>query len=182
MSRALKVNTAMSHPIRELARMTTKSKQIDGMGFGGTAPDVNEVAGALAMRHPETQLKLDRHAYYLARLLYADDRDSRVHVKVGVMAVMTKSDIDLPGTAIARLINCAIKEIQSPIMRLNRKTGEQEVKPVSKSEICRRLKIKGNKLPTKVEEAYNAILQQLFTWNDMALRHVNAAMREDEAA
>lgn len=162
--------------------MTTKSKQIDGMPFGGVAPDVLIVAGALAMRHPDTKEKLNRHAYYLARLLYADDRSSRVHVKAGVMNIMVEKGIDLPDISIARLINCAIKEIQSPIMRLNRKTGEQEVKPVSKSEICRRLEIKGNKLPTKVEEAYNAILQQLFTWNDMALRHVNAAMREDEAA
>lgn len=172
----------MAHPIREISRMTTKSKQIDGMGFGGQAPDVNEVAGALGMRHPDTGEKLDRHAYYLARLLYADDKSSRVHVKAGVMNVMVESNIDLADVVIAKLINCAIKEIQSPIMRLNRKTGEQEVKPVSKSEICRRLEIKGNKLPTKVEDAYNAILQQLFTWNDIALRHVNAAMREDEAA
>lgn len=172
----------MAHPIRELSRMTTKSKQIDGMPFGGVAPDVLTIAGALGMRHPDTGEKLDRHAYYLARLLYADDRSSRVHVKAGVMAMVTEKEIDLPNIDIIKLINCAIKEIQSPIMRLNRKTGEQEVKPVSKSEICRRLEIKGNKLPTKVEEAYNAILQQLFTWNDMALRHVNAAMREDEAA
>lgn len=170
----------MAHPIRELSKMTTKSKQIDGMGFGGIAPDVNEVAGALGMRHPETKEKLDRHAYYLARLLYADDKSSRVHVKAGVMAIMQGTD--LPNIDIIKLINCAIKEIQSPIMRLNRKTGEQEIKPVSKSEICRRLGIKGNKLPTKVENAYNAIIQQLFTWNDMALRHVNAAMKEDEAA
>lgn len=172
----------MAHPIRELSRMTTKSKQIDGMPFGGQAPDVLVVAGALGMRHPDTGHKLERHAYYLARLLYADDKSSRVYVKAGVLDVMTKSNINLPDIAIARLINCAIKEIQSPIMRLNRQTGEQEVKPVSKSEICRRLDIKGNKLPTKVEEAYNAILKQLFTWNDMALSHVNAAMREDEAA
>lgn len=162
--------------------MTTRSKNPDGMTFGGVAPDVNEVAGALAMRHPDTGNKLDRHAYYLARLLYVDDASSRMYVKAGVLSLMVKADIELSNTLIVRLINCAIKEIQSPIMRLNRKTGEQEVKPVSKSEICRRLDIKGNKLPTKVEEAYNAIIQQLFTWNDMALRHVNAAMREDEAA
>lgn len=172
----------MANPIRELARMTTKSKQIDGMPFGGVAPDVNEVAGALAMRHPDTGYKLDRHAYYLARLLYADDASSRVHVKAGVMGIMTKAGLDITDVAVAKLINCAIQEIQKPIMRLNRKTGEQEVKPTSKSEICRRLNIKGNKLPAKIEEAYNAILDQLFTWNDLALRHVNAAMREDEAA
>lgn len=182
MSRALKVNTTMAHPIRELARMTTKSKQIDGMPFGGTAPDVNEVAGALAMRHPETQEKLNRHAYYLARLLYADDRSARVHVKAGVMAVMVEKGVDVPDIALARLINCAIKEIQSPVMRLNRETREQEVKPVSKSEICRRLDIKGNKLPRKIEEAYGLVSQQLHDWNSDALRHVRAAMREDDAA
>lgn len=172
----------MSHPIREISKMTTKSKQIDGMGFGGMAPDVNEVAGALAMAHPDTGNKLNRHAYYLARLLYADDRSSRVHVKAGVLAVMVEKEIDLPDASVVKLINCAIKEIQSPIMRLNRKTGEQELKPTSKSEICRRLGIKGNKLPVKIEDAYNAILQQLFDWNSEALSHVNAAMREDEAA
>lgn len=172
----------MAHPIRDIGRMTTKSKQIDGMGFSGTAPDVNEVAGALAMAHPDTGNKLNRHAYYLARLLYADDRSSRVHVKAGVMGVMVEKEIDLPDVSVAKLINCAIKEIQMPIMRLNRKTGEQELKPTSKSEICRRLGIKGNKLPVKIEDAYNAILQQLFDWNSSALSHVSAAMREDEAA
>ena len=98
------------------------------------------------------------------------------------MSVMIEKEIDLPDVSVAKLINCAIKEIQSPIMRLNRKTGEQELKPTSKSEICRRLGIKGNKLPVKIEDAYNAILQQLFDWNSSALSHVSAAMREDEAA
>lgn len=172
----------MAHPIREISRMTTKSKQIDGMGFGGVAPDVNEVAGALGMRNPNTGNKLNRHAYYLARLIYADDRSSRVQVKAGIMAVMSKCEIDLPDITVAKLINSAVREIQSPNMRFNRSTGEQEIKPVSKSEICRRLEIKGNKLPAKIEDAYNAILQQLFEWNDLALSHVNAAMREGEAA
>lgn len=172
----------MAHPIRELARMTTKSKQIDGMPFGGTAPDVNEVAGALAMRHPDTQEKLNRHAYYLARLLYADDRSSRVHVKAGVMGVMVTKSIDLPDVTIAKLINCAISEIKSPIMRLNKASGEQEITPLSKREICRRINLKGNKLPIKVEDAYNAILLQLFEWNENALKHIYAAMRENEAA
>jgi len=172
----------MSNPIRELARMTTKSKQIDGMPFGGIAPDANVVAGALAMRNPVTGLKLERPAYYLARLLYADDKSSRVHVKAGVSAIMIKSSIDIADISLAKLINCAISEIQSPILRLNRKTGQQEIKPVSKREICRRLDINGAKLPTKIEEAYNAILKQLFTWNEMALRHVYYSMREDEAA
>ena len=172
----------MAHPIRELSKMTTRSKNPDGMPFGGVAPDALEVAGALAMRHPDTGEKLIRHAYYLARLLYADDRNSRAHVKAGVMSVMIEKEIDLPDVSVAKLINCAIKEIQMPIMRLNRKTGEQEIKPTSKSEICRRLGVKGNKLPVKIEAAYNAIIQQLFTWNDLALRHISAAMREDEAA
>ena len=95
----------MSNPIRELARMTTKSKQIDGMPFGGTAPDVNEVAGALAMRHPETQLKLDKHAYYLARLLYADDSSARARVKAGLLNVMLKAELDVSNTCLLRMIN-----------------------------------------------------------------------------
>lgn len=172
----------MAHPIRELARMATKSKQIDGMGFGGTAPDVNEVAGALAMRHPDTQEKLNRHAYYLARLLYADDKTSRVHVKAGVMCVMLEQEIDIADVTLAKLVNCAIKEIQSPVMRLNRKTGEPELKPTSKSELCRRLGIRGNKLPAKIHEAYGAILDQLYLWDAAAVSHVRAAMRGDEAA
>lgn len=182
MSRALKVNTTMAHPIRELARMTTKSKQIDGMGFGGTAPDVNEVAGALAMRHPETQLKLDTHAYYLARLLYADDSSARVRVKAGLLNVMLKAELDVTDACLARMINCAVIEIQSPIMRLNRKTGEQEIKPTSKVQLCKRLGIKGNKLPVKISEAYNQVLEQLYYWNSEAISHVRATMREDEAA
>jgi hypothetical protein len=172
----------MAHPIRDIGRMTTKSKQIDGMGFGGTAPDVNEVAGALAMCHPDTGEKLNRCAYYLARLLYADDRSSRVHVKAGVMCMMLEKEVDLPDVTVAKLVNCALKEIQSPIMRLNRKTGVQELKPTSKSEICRRLDIKGNKLPDKISIAYNQTLEQLYLWNAAAISHVRAAMREDEAA
>lgn len=172
----------MAHPIREIGRMTTKSKQIDGMGFGGVAPDNNEVAGALAMPHPDTGEKLNRTAYYLARLLYADDRSSRVHVKAGVMSVMVAHEIDLPDITIARLINCAVKEIQEPAMRLNRKTGVQEVKPTSKSEICRRLGVKGNKLPRNVESAYGEILDQLFKWDSLAQSHVRAALRSEDGA
>lgn len=174
----------MAHPIRELSRMTTRSKNPDGMPFGGVAPDVLTIAGALGMRHPDTGEKLDQNAYYLARILHAGDNTSLTRRKFRTGAVIKLIPLvsEVEGVIALKLFNCALKEIQSPIMRLNRKTGEQEVKPVSKSEICRRLDIKGNKLPTKVEEAYNAILQQLFDWNDMALRHVNAAMREDEAA
>ncbi len=157
--------------------MTTRSKNPDGMTFGGVAPDVNEVAGALAMRHPDTQQKLDTHAYYLARLLYADDTDVYEEVETGLRRVMIQEDIDLPDDTVANLMVRAMAEIKCPRMRLNRTTGEQEPKPLSKSEICRSLGIKGNKLPVKIEDAYNAIIQQLFTWNDMALRHVNAAMR-----
>ena len=172
----------MSNPIRELARMTTKSKQIDGMPFGGTAPDVNEVAGALAMRPPETQLKLDKHAYYLARLLYADDSSARARVKAGLLNVMLKAELDVSNTCLLRMINCAIIEIKSPIMRLNRNTGEQEIKPTSKVQLCKRLVIKGNKLPVKISEAYNQVLEQLYLWNSEAISHVRATMREDEAA
>ena len=158
--------------------MTTKSKQIDGMGFGGTAPDVNEVAGALAMRHPETQLKLDTHAYYLARLLYADDSSARARL----LNVMLKAELDVSNTFLLRMINCAIKEIQKPIMRLNRETGEQEIKPTSKVQLCKRLGIKGNKLPAKISEAYSQVLEQLYLWNSEAISHVRATMREDEVA
>lgn len=172
----------MAHPIKELAKLTTKSKQVDGMGFGGQAPDNLEVAAMLAMAHPDTGKKLDRHAYYLARFLYADDRYSRVLVKAGVLSMITNAGLELPDITLAKLINCAINEIKSPAMRLNRDTGEQEVKPVSKVEICRRLKIKGNKLPPKIDEAYSAILEQLFEWNSMALGHLRAAMKEEDTA
>jgi hypothetical protein len=172
----------MANPIREIGRMTTKSKQIDGMGFGGNAPDVNEVAGALGMKHPDTGKKLIRPAYYLARLLYADDPSSRVHVKASLLNVMSNASINITDITLNRLINCAIKEMQTPIMRLNRKTGVQELKPWSKSEICRRLDIKGNKLPAPISEAYNKIMAVVLTWNSDALSHVAAALREDEAA
>lgn len=174
----------MANPIREIGRMAPRTKQPDGMPSGGVAPDVLVVAGALAMRHPDTGYKLDRHAYYLARILYAGDNSPTTlrEFRTGAIAHFIPITTEVKAVIALKLFNCAFKEIQSPIMRLNRKTGEQEVKPTSKSEICRRLNIKGNKLPTKVEDAYNAIIQQLFTWNDMALRHVNAAMREDEAA
>lgn len=172
----------MAHPIKELAKLTTKSKQIDGMGFGGQAPDNLEVAAMLAMANPDTGKKLHRHAYYLARLLYADDRYSGVIVKSGLLSVMTNADLDIPDFSLKRLVSCAIYEIQSPAMKLNRKTNQQEVKPLSKVEICRRLKIKGNKLPPKIDEAYSAILQKLFEWNSDALSHLRAAMRDENVA
>lgn len=171
----------MACPEKELAKLTTKSKQIDGMGFGGEAPDNLEVAAMLAMAHPDTGKKLDRHAYYLARLIYADDRYSGVLVKAGTLSVITNAGLELPDITLAKLINCAINEVKSPAMRLNRDTGEQEVKPVSKVEICRRLKIKGNKLPPKIDQAYSAILQKLYEWNSEALSHLRAAMSEDAA-
>tara|TARA_Y100000766_G_scaffold274123_1_gene275801 strand:+ start:513 stop:1028 length:516 start_codon:yes stop_codon:yes gene_type:complete len=171
----------MAHPIKELAKLTTKSKQIDGMGFGGQAPDNLEVAAMLAMANPDTGKKLHRHAYYLARYLYADDKYSGVHVKSGVLSIMVKSDLKIPEVGLLRLINCAVKEIRSPVMRLNRETGEMEIRPTSKREICRRLGIKNGRLPTNIDEAYSAILQQLFEWNSEALRHISATM-DDEAA
>jgi hypothetical protein len=67
-------------------------------------------------------------------------------------------------------------------MRLNRKTGEQEIKPTSKVQLCKRLGIKGNKLPAKISDAYNQVLEQLYLWNSEAISHVRATMREDEAA
>tara|TARA_B100001063_G_scaffold246739_1_gene287320 strand:+ start:9781 stop:10296 length:516 start_codon:yes stop_codon:yes gene_type:complete len=171
----------MAHPIKELAKLTAKSKQIDGMGFSGEAPDNLEVAAMLAMANPDTGKKLNRHAYYLARFIYADDKYSGVQVKSGVLSIMVKSDLKIPEVGLWRLINCAVKEIRSPVMRLNRETGEMEIRPTSKREICRRLGIKNGRLPTNIDEAYSAILQQLFEWNSEALRHISATM-DDEAA
>ena len=95
---------------------------------------------------------------------------------------MLKAELDVSNTCLLRMINCAIIEIKSPIMRLNRNTGEQEIKPTSKVQLCKRLVIKGNKLPVKISEAYNQVLEQLYLWNSEAISHVRATMREDEAA
>jgi hypothetical protein len=78
----------MPNPIRLLAKLTTQSKQIDGMGFGGSTTSTKlDVAAVMGMKHADTKESLDRGAYYVARLYFAMINRAGFTLKLTFLAI-----------------------------------------------------------------------------------------------
>lgn len=158
----------MGHSIREMARLTARSKQIDGMGFGGVAADNLEVAGALGMANPRTGKKLSNGAYWLARVLYCDDQgDIRSQLNSWVLW-----NIDGDGKVLesSLLVDVAIEELRKPKTILDKSSGERCVRPYSFAQIARMTGTK--KLTDTQRKKYEEIITLLLQLNADAIAHL----------
>lgn len=178
----------MAHPIKELAKLTTKSKQIDGMGFGGEAPDNLEVAGILGMPHPTSKKKLSRHAYYLARFAYCGDRHVAPQLKSALLSKLLSVDTgSIREVTLLKLSNAALREFISPEYKTDRygKTisnndGQPEIVPVSGREFARRLGVDKKSITRNHEDAYKAVYQYICELDSEVCFHIRAHQNEIE--
>lgn len=169
----------MAHPIIELARLTARSKQIDGTPFGGQAADNLEVAAAMGMRNPVTGKKLSREAEFVARYAFCLDSGARVRVKAALLRVIAQEAGKMREDTLIRLCNSALREFISPESVLN-KAGQRVIIPKSKHRIAHELGISHSSFTDRHQELYNVAFAQLSTWADHVVSHLRASM--DNAA
>lgn len=170
----------MSNAIKELANLTCKSKQIDGMGFGGTAKDRLEVAGALGLPNPITGKKINRKAYNLARLVYCMDMSHRHYVKAALFIEVKPEAGKIKETTLMSIVMAALREFVQPHTKLN-KNGEPEPAELSNKALAERVGIDPKSLTDKHQYIYRKCLESIWCWSSDAIQHINSCLT-DEAA
>ena len=170
----------MAHPIKELAKLTTKSKQIDGMGFGGQAPDNLEIAGILALPHPDTKEKLSKKAYYLARFLYCGDAMCKVRVKSALLAALREEDAQgINDVTLLKMVNAAIREYTKPEHKKDRygglitnEQGDPVIKPLSARQFADRIGVNRSSVKEIHRETYARLYQEICNLNSEVMAHI----------
>lgn len=170
----------MAHPIKELANLTCKSKQIDGMGFGGIAADRLQVAGALGMRNPNTGKKIQREAYNLARFVYCMDMSHRHSVKASLLQAIKPESGKVKETTLLAIVRASLHEFIQPHTKLN-KNGEPEPAELSNKALAERIGIDPTSMTDKHEYLYRKCLEVIWYWSSDAIQHINLCL-ESEAA
>lgn len=170
----------MAHPFIELAKLTAKSKQIDGMGFGGTVADNLAVAGALALRNPETGKKISREAYNLARFVFVGDSGHRFKVKAALYERVQRDTGNLREETVFKLCNAALREFLVPKTRLN-KLGEQEIVAKTNHALANEIGISHKNYTETHDNLYRKALSELYIWSNEVSHHIKLCL-EGKAA
>jgi len=171
----------------EMAKLTTKSKQIDGMGFGGGACDNLVVAGALGMRNAETGKKLSKWAYNLARLKWIGDKSCRHGVVSRLVFMLRQKRTKLAPETLRKL--CAEALIDFVVieykfdkkgnkMRLD-EHGQPILKRSSNANIASRIGIDRKNYTSTHEMLFDKAFVYLSIWESDAANHLSAALKEN---
>lgn len=167
----------MTNPVRLLAKLTTQSKQIDGMGFGGSVIDKLEVAGALGLPNPNTGKRISNEAYQLARFVFVDDRMCGVRVKARLNLFCQERRGNLKETTTLMISRAALEEFIAPSIKLG-KDGRPEQSHLTNAEIAKRIGIAKQNYKAVHDKLFNECLQQISVWSSDALSHIDATMGE----
>jgi hypothetical protein len=170
----------MPNPIRLLAKLTTQSKQIDGMGFGGSTTITKlDVAAVMGMKHADTKESLDRGAYYVARLIFCDDKSSRVHAKANLLGYLMSVDTgNIADETLLKIVGAALREYQNPATKINKISGEQEKTVYSNREIARNVGINHKSLSSLHQRVYSLVVQQIDVLISDAFDHIYSHYKE----
>lgn len=164
----------MPNPVKELAKLTCRAKQVDGTGFGGAVSDNLEVAAILGMPNPDTGKKLYREAYNLARYAYCADGSTKCFVKAALLHELIKADTGkISETVLLRLVNTSLREFQHPKTKLCAR-GEQVIQSYNDSEVASQIGIKRQSLTTKHKALYGMLVNRINIWSSDTIQHINS--------
>lgn len=165
----------MPNPIKELAKLTCRAKQIDGMGFGGNASTDNlEVAAILGMANPYSGKKLYREAYNLARYAYCADGSTKCFVKSSLLNVLLTADTGkISEVVLLKLVLAALREFQHPKTKLA-VGGFQVVESYNDSNVANLIGIKRQSLTSKHKALYAMLVNKINVWSSDAIQHINS--------
>jgi hypothetical protein len=180
----------MSNLAYQLAKLTAKSKQIDGMGFGGSGKnDSLDVAAALGMHNPETGYKLANYAIELG-LLIGLDMDER-SVKASKIIVIKRlfkmlrlkrckvKPVTLQGICVASLddyIKPNIKFNKSGKMQVD-SNGEPIIKSRSKANMASDIGISGSCFTATHQSLLDSAFWYLSGWESDASEHLTETLK-----
>lgn len=171
----------MANSIKLLAKLTTQSKQIDGMGFGGVTNDKLEVAGALGMANPNTGKKISTEAYQMARFVYVGDLSCGIKVKARINALSQKHRGSIKEVTALLIGKAALAEFIMPNTTLD-KTGQRVPVAKSSAEQASDFGIKKQSLTASHSALFNTCYAELSLWAQDAIAHINATMGDQAAA
>ncbi|MGJ8680498.1 hypothetical protein [Paraglaciecola sp.] len=170
----------MANPIKALARLTTKSKQIDGMGFGGTAPDNLEVAGALAFPHPFTKKKLKKEAEALGRFKYCFDDSCQKVLVLTLVNFAKEQGYKFKEETINNLCRVSVINYKHSLLKFNKETREHERYELKDSQLSALLNIGRQSFTKKHRELYNKLYDELLQLDLMVQHHLRGTLSEGE--
>ena len=171
---------SMSHPIKELSKLTPKATSYSECTFSGISTDKDEVAATLALPNPFSDIKLSKRAYHFARYFYCDDINNRYYVKAALLNVLQGEDTGkLAEVTLHALIVAAMREFQNPTTKMN-KMGEQEVTSFSCSKAAKSMGIMKQNLTERHKNLLEVLLTELHLWSSEVIHHIKAHQRYNE--
>lgn len=171
----------VTNSIKLLAKLTTQSKQIDGMGFGGAATDKLEVAGALGMPNPNTGKKISNEAYQMARFVYVHDKVCGIIVKDRINAFAQKNKGGIKEATALLISKAALAEFIQPNTIIN-KEGQRSIIAKTNAELSNDIGIRKQSFTASHSELFNKCFAEISIWSQDAISHLNATMDNQEAA
>jgi hypothetical protein len=162
----------------EMAKLTTKSKHIDGMGFGGTQSDKLVVAGALGMRNPENNKKLSKEAELLVRYAYAFDDTCRKSLCATLFLIFRAKPTKLEDETLLALCRVSLVTYKHSLVTYDKTRKEQVNFRLNNSQLGALINVNRKNVTHAHTDMLDAIYQQLCIWESDASYHLNQALKE----
>jgi hypothetical protein len=168
----------MAQVAYELAKLTTKSKQIDGMGFGGSGlADNLVVAGAMGMRNPENKKRLSKQAELLVRYAYAFDESCRKPLSDQLFLIFRAKPTKFEDETIIGLCRVTITTYKHTLLSYNIKTKEHTAFRLSDSQLAACIGLNRKNITSSHRRMFDEMFQQLCVWESDASEHLSATLK-----
>lgn len=180
----------MSNLVYQLAKLTPKSKQIDGMGFGGSGSNDNlDVAAALAMRNPDTGNKLPSYASELGLLIGLDMdkrsvKSSKLIVVNRLFKMLRLKRCKVKPVTLHRICVTSLDDYITPKIKFNKfgkmqvdKKGEPIIKIHSKASQARSVGLSASSFTATHTDLLDSAFRYLCEWESDASEHLREAMK-----
>ena len=162
------------NPAYALAKLTTKSVQIDGTGFGGKRPDNLVIAGALAFKNPKTGKKIAKEVEALARYKYVFD-DSCIKPLIDNM-VLVFTESNLKPETLENLSRVAILNYKHVQLRFNKESRTHERYELKNAQLAALIGIERQSFTQTHRGLYDDMYHHLVSLDCLLSEHVNATM------
>jgi hypothetical protein len=180
----------MSDLAYQLAKLTAKSKQIDGMGFGGSGKnDSLDVAAALGMHNPETGNKLQNYASELGMLKFGgmDERSvkaSKIIVINRLFKMLRLKRCKVKPVTLKSICGVALNDYIAPNIKFNKSgkmqvdsNGEPIIKSRSKANMARNIGIAGSCFTATHQGLLDSAFWYLSGWESDASQHLTDSLK-----
>jgi hypothetical protein len=180
----------MSNLVYQLAKLTAKSKQIDGMGFGGSGKNNSlDVAAALGMHNPATGNKLPNYAVELGLLigLGMDERSVKASKRIvlnRLFKMLRLKRCKVKPATLHSICVASLADYIKPNIKFNKSgkmqvdsNGEPIIKSRSKANIARDIGISVSCFTATHESLLDSAFWYLSGWESDASQHLTESLK-----